>query len=73
MSINIRNSIMIFVGSLLLAIPVGAIIMTDGISKSDVAMNPLVQNASALKPTETKTEKTEPPKTEPAPVVEEVR
>jgi hypothetical protein len=48
MSINIRNAIMIFVGALLLAIPVGAIIMTDGISKSDVAMNPLIQNASAL-------------------------
>jgi hypothetical protein len=72
MSINIRNAIMIFVGALLLAIPVGAIIMTDGISKSDVAMNPLIQNASALKPTETKP-KTEAPKTEPAPVVEEVK
>lgn len=73
MSINIRNAIMIFVGSLLLAIPVGAIIMTDGIKKSDVAMNPLIQNASALKQTETKPVITETPKTEPAPVVEEVK
>lgn len=72
MRINIRNSIMIFVGALLLAIPVGAIITTDGISKSDVAMNPLIQNASALKPTDTKT-KNEAPKTEPTPVVEEVK
>lgn len=72
MSINIRNAIMIFVGSLLLAIPVGAIIMNDGISKSDVAMNPLIQNASALKPTETK-KTPEAPKTEPTPVVEEVK
>jgi hypothetical protein len=71
MSINIRNAIMIFVGALLLAIPVGAIIMNDGISKSDVAMNPLIQNASALAP---KTEvKTEAPKTEPQPVVEEAK
>lgn len=70
MTINIRKTIMIFVGSLLIALPVGGIIMTDGIKKSDAAMNPLVQNASALAP---KTEvKTEAPKTEPTPVVEPV-
>lgn len=70
MNINIRNSIMTFAGALLIALPVGAIVMTDGISKSDAAMNPLVQNASALAP---KTEvKAEAPKTEPTPVVEPV-
>jgi hypothetical protein len=67
MNFNIRKTIMIFVGSMLLALPVGAIIMTDGIKKSDAAMNPLVQHASALAPqTEVKTEA---PKTESTPVV----
>lgn len=70
MNFNIRKTIMTFVGSLLLALPVGAIIMTDGIQKSDAAMNPLVQQASALQP---KTEvKAEAPKTEPTPAVEPV-
>ena len=68
MNFNIRKTIMIFVGSMFIALPVGAIAMTDGIKKSDAAMNPLVQNASALAP---KTEvKAEEPKTEPTPAVE---
>jgi len=70
MNFNIRKTIMIFVGSLLLALPVGAIVMTDGIKKSDAAMNPLVQHASAIAPaTEAKVEA---PKTEPTPAVEVV-
>lgn len=68
MNINIRNSILTFAGAMLIALPVGAIVMNDGIKKSDAAMNPLVQNASALAPkTETKAEA---PKTESTPVVE---
>lgn len=73
MNFNIRKTIMIFVGSMFIALPVGAILMTDGIKKSDAAMNPLVQHASALKAPETKTTTPEPAKTEPAPVAEEVK
>ncbi len=70
MTITIRNSILTFAGAMLIALPIGAIVMADGIKTSDAAMNPLVQNASALAP---KTEvKTEAPKAEPTPVVEPV-
>ena len=69
---NIRNTIMIFVGALLLAIPAGAIIMKGGIKTSDMAMNPLVQNASAMKAPESKPT-TETPKPEPTPAVEPVK
>lgn len=73
MTINTRNIIMTFVGSLLLALPVGAIVMAGGIKKSDAAMNPLVQHASALKAPETKTATPEPDKTETAAVAEPVK
>lgn len=72
MKFNYRTIIMAFIISLLVAIPIGATVMTGGIKKSDAAMNPLVQHASAVKQEEPK-KTAEEPKTEPTPVVEEVK
>lgn len=72
MNMNIRTVIMTFIISLLFAIPVGAIVISGGIKTSDATMNPLVQNASAMKVPETKVA-TAPPKTEPTPPIEEAK